>query len=340
MQTKIFKNSVKVIMTLVMAVFLCAETRGQGSSGSGSSPARNLVWEHKLYQQVEFLSDTLCQGRSAGTRGSIEAAFWIEREFRDAGLMKFDGTYAKRLYVGHGLLGRNIIGFLPGSTKNPKDQYIVVGAHFDHIGQLNRTTYPGADANASGTVALTNLAEMFAMMRTLGYGYDSNIIFVAFDAKEMSMAGSKAFWKMIENGVLTDPLSGKSITPDKIRLMVNIDQIGCSLSPLDSGRKDYIIMLGIHSLKPVDRAVLDFCNRANGLHMDIDYTYYGSKNFTDIFYRLSDQRIFIDNDIPAVLFTSGITMNTNRTRDTAESLDYEVFKKRIYLIFDWIRLML
>ena len=50
--------------------------------------------------------------------------------------------------------------------------------------------------------------------------------------------------------------------------------------------------------------------------------------------------MFIDNKIPAVLFTSGITMNTNRTRDTAETLDYEVFKKRIYLIFDWLEKML
>lgn len=327
-------------MTLVMAVFSGPLTYGQGSSGYEFSAARNLIWEHKLYRHIEFLSDTLCQGRATGTRGSIEAAFWIEREFRDAGLLKFDGTYTKRFFAGKGLLGRNVIGFLPGSIKTPKDRYIIVGAHFDHIGQLNRVTYPGADANASGTVALTSLAEMFSMLRTLGRGFDSNIIFVAFDAKEMSMAGSEAFWKMINNHELTDPVSGDAITPDKIRLMVNIDQIGSSLSPLTKGRNDYMIMLGRHSLKPFEREVLDFCNRSSGLHMDIDYTYYGSRNFTEIFYRLSDQRVFIDNRIPSVLFTSGITMNTNRTIDTAETLDYEIFKKRIYLIFEWIEKML
>lgn len=340
MPIKISKKSIKVAMTLVMAVFSGPLTYGQGSSGYEFSAARNLIWEHKLYRHIEFLSDTLCQGRATGTRGSIEAAFWIEREFRDAGLLKFDGTYTKRFFAGKGLLGRNVIGFLPGSIKTPKDRYIIVGAHFDHIGQLNRVTYPGADANASGTVALTSLAEMFSMLRTLGRGFDSNIIFVAFDAKEMSMAGSEAFWKMINNHELTDPVSGDAITPDKIRLMVNIDQIGSSLSPLTKGRNDYMIMLGRHSLKPFEREVLDFCNRSSGLHMDIDYTYYGSRNFTEIFYRLSDQRVFIDNRIPSVLFTSGITMNTNRTIDTAETLDYEIFKKRIYLIFEWIEKML
>lgn len=340
MQRKIFKISIRTVLSFIMAVFFCIAAGAQGSSRVGSSAARNIVWEKKLYRQVEFLSDTLCQGRATGTRGSIEAAFWIEREFRDAGLMNFNGTFTKRIYAGQGQLGRNVVGFIPGSSKVPRDRYVIVGAHFDHIGQLNGATYHGADANASGTVALTNLAEMFSMMRTLGRSYGSSIIFVAFDAKEMNMAGSRAFWKTIENGELTDPVSGKAITPDKIMLMVNIDQIGSSLSPLNKGRKDYMIMLGNHSLNPVDRGMLDFSNRSSGLHMDIDYTYYGSRNFTDIFYRLSDQRVFIDNKIPAVLFTSGITMNTNRTRDTAETLDYEVFKKRIYLIFEWLEKIL
>ena len=323
-----------------MTTFLYITASGQGFYGFSSSAARNLIWETKLYKQIEFLSDTLCQGRATGTRGAIEAAFWIEREFRDAGLMNFDSTYTKRIYAGKGLLGRNVIGFIPGSLKYPKDRYVIVGAHFDHIGQLNGTSYPGADSNASGTVALVNLAEMFSMMKTFGKSYNSNIIFVAFDAREMNLAGSNTLWRMIENGELTDPVSGKIITPEKIALMVNMDQLGCSLSPLSSGREDYLIMLGKHSLKPAERELLSYCNRSTGLHMDIDYTYYGSKNFTDIFYRLSDQRIFVDNKIPTVLFTSGITMNTNRTWDTAETLNYSVFKKRIYLIFEWLEKML
>ena len=340
MQIKIFKISAKAAMTLIMAVLACGAMRAQGSSGSGSSAARNLIWENKLYRHIEFLSDTLCQGRATGTRGGIEAAFWIEREFRKAGLMKFGETYAKRIYAGHGLLGRNIIGFIPGSIKSPKDRYVIVGAHYDHIGQLKRTTYPGADSNASGTVALTSLAEMFSTMKTLGKGYDSNIIFVAFDARELNRAGSEALWRMLQEGELIDPVSGKAITPEKIKMMVNIDQIGSTLSPLNEERNDYMIMLGNESLKPFEREILSYCNRSSGLHMDLDFTYYGSKNFTEVFYRLSDQRIFVDNKIPAVLFTSGITMNTNRTRDTAETLDYEVFKKRIYLIFDWLEKML
>ena len=77
-----------------------------------------------------------------------------------------------------------------------------------------------------------------------------------------------------------------------------------------------------------------------GINLDLCLTYYGSQNFTKIFYRLSDQRVFVDNKVPAVLFTSGITMNTNKTRDTAASLDMEVLKKRITLMYHWIESML
>ena len=99
-------------------------------------------------------------------------------------------------------------------------------------------------------------------------------------------------------------------------------------------------MLGNESLKPIRRDLLRICNRMFAIDLEIDLTYYGSKNFTRMFYRLSDQRIFIDNGIPAVLFTSGITMNTNKPRDNAETIDTEILRKRIFLIYHWLEKML
>jgi hypothetical protein len=122
--------------------------------------------------------------------------------------------------------------------------------------------------------------------------------------------------------------------------MVNIDQIGSTMSPLSSRRKDYMIMLGNESVKPNKRDLLHSCNKQFGIDLDLDLTYYGSHDFTKMFYRLSDQRVFVDNGIPAVLFTSGITMNTNKTWDTPETIDIEVFKKRIFLMYHWIEKMI
>ena len=154
------------------------------------------------------------------------------------------------------------------------------------------------------------------------------------------MSGSVALWKMISNGELTDPVSGKAITPRQIKLMVNIDQIGATLSPLRRERPDYIIMLGNEKLKESKRGLLEYCNKTLLTNLDLGFDYYGSKQFTTLFYRLSDQRIFIDNGIPSVLFTSGITMKTNKTYDNVASLDYAVLRKRILLMFYWIEKML
>ena len=164
--------------------------------------------------------------------------------------------------------------------------------------------------------------------------------FSPIDAKDFDLKGSEALWSMIEYGKLRNPISGETITKDKITLMVNIDQIGSSLAPVNKERTDYMIMLGTQSLRRDRRELLHRCNLEEGIGMDISLDYYGSDNFTKIFYRLSDQRVFVDNKLPAVLFTSGITMNNNKTWDRTENLDLEVYIKRIRLMYHWIEKML
>ena len=344
MLPKIFKNSVKSAIITIMAAVLCCiaspESAAQNAMSREHLSAKKILSEARLKQQLSFLCDTLCHGRAFTTPGGAEAGFWINREFERIGLMKFGSSFGRKVDDGNGKVGHNVIGMLPGSKYFSRDSYIVVGAHYDHLGELSGKTYPGADANASGTVAMINLAEMIMGIRNYGKSHNYNIIFIAFDGKEQSMAGSRAFWEQLENGEFTDPQTGKTITREKIVLMVNIDQIGSTISPLKSGRKDYMIMLGTESLKPSKRDLLHSCNRSFGIDLDLDLTYYGSPDFTRIFYRLSDQRVFVDNGIPAVLFTSGITMNTNKTWDTPETIDMEVFKKRIFLMYHWIEKMI
>lgn len=339
--------SKKIILTALFFISLMPSDRLYAKTDAAEAglyderSAQNVVWESKLRRQVEFFSDSICAGRATGTRGGTEAAFAIARRFRKDGLIPFGGSYSKSFYTPDSLkTGHNIIGMLPGSIKRPVDSYVIIGAHYDHLGILDGRMYPGADNNASGTVALLSIADMFSSMKTLGKVYGANIIFVAFDAKELSMAGAQALWDMISEKELLDPVTGEPVTRDKIRLMVNIDQIGSSLSPLSSGRNDFIIMLGGNTLEDSSCDWLSLCNRFYGAGLEISETYYGSENFTRLFYRLSDQRPFVDNKIPAVLFTSGITMNNNKTYDSAGTLDYPVFRKRIILIYHWLDKML
>lgn len=299
-----------------------------------SKQAHNTIWENKLYRQVEFLSDSLCDGRATGTRGSVEAAFWIARRFGQLGLIPFSGNYTKHFYCP---FGRNMLGMIPGSSGRENDSYVIVMAHYDGLGTLGGKLYPGADSNASGVVAMVSVAEMLSAMRLLGRAYSSNIIFAALDAKSSSMKGSRALWDMIEQERLIDPESGKVITADKIRMVVNIDQLGGTSSRLKSGREDFVIILGRESIDKRYGDLFTWSNNRYGIGLELGFDYFGSKDFSNVFYRrVCDQKVFLENGVPSVLFTSGITMNNNKPYDTVDSLNMTVFKKRIWLIFHWI----
>ena len=336
MHSKNIKKYVKSAMATAAALLVCTAASGQ-SWITLHKPARSLVTPEKLEKEISFLSDPICQGRRTGTTGNIEAAAWIARKYKDTGLMPFDDSWSKTVKADDGKPCHNIMGFMSGSIKKGHPaRYAIIGAHYDHLGILEGKLYPGADSNASGVVALTSLAEMFTMTRSIGISFDCNLIFVAFDGKEKGLAGSNGLWEMISEGRLKDPVTGTVISRDKIAMMVNIDQIGSTLSPLNKNREDYIIMLGGHSITKSDMYMLETCNKNYDLNMDVGLSYYGSANFTKLFYRMSDQRVFVDNRIPSVMFTSGITMNNNKTWDEPSSLDMDVLQKRIYLIYHWI----
>ena len=192
MQTKKVKIFLKAFTAALAVMVMSSNAGAQNSWLSMHIPARNTVTQEKLEAEVGFLSDSLCQGRGMGTVGCVEASSWVARRFENIGLLKFEDTWVKSFRIENGLIGRNVIGMLPGSAKELNDRYIIIGAHFDHLGILDGKIYHGADANASGTVAMTSLAQMLATTRSIGRNYRHNIIFVGFDGKEMSMAGSQA----------------------------------------------------------------------------------------------------------------------------------------------------
>lgn len=295
--------------------------------------AENAVDEAYLRGSVEFLSDTLCQGRASGTPGISEAASWIARQLRQYGVKPLNGSYFQSFTIDSARVGHNVVGLLPAGQKSFGDRhFIIIGAHFDNLGILGGALYPGADSNASGVVAMTAMARMFSYMVSLGKSYGRDVLFVAFDANHISMKGSEAFYAELDAGRLLDG-EGRALRPSDAVLMVNMAQIGGTLAPVHKGRGDYLLMLSgdnthfASSLRSVN----------SRFGMDIAYDYYGSRDFTRVFYyRIGDQKVFVDHKVPSVLLTSGITMLSNRQGDTPDTLDYEVLRQRIILIFNWI----
>lgn len=357
------------ILLLADAAALSAQQNSVRMVPSGRN-AEKYISSESLRREVEFLSAPSFGGRASGTRGATEAAFWISRHYASIGLMPFDGSWSRsfRLPAEGGMrgtggtggthgtdetdggsalknddegrggaVGRNIIGFLPGKNTSGKDKYVIIAAHYDSHGVIDGNLYPGADSNASGVVAMLNLAVMFGKMKELGRDYGKNLIFVATDAKERNSAGAEALMAEIRSGSLRNPSSGEAITMDKIYATVVLDIIGSTLEPIHKGRNDFLIMLsGGQFTFDLTRA-----NEGPGLGLDIATNYYGSQSFTEMFHRrFGDQKVFTQSGLTCAVFTSGITMLTNKTSDTAGTLDYEILRKRIFLIFHWLEKIL
>ena len=139
--------------------------------------------------KLEYLTTDDLQGRMTGSEGIDEAATYIEEHFSELGLESFFETYRDSFAV-NDLDGFNIVGMLPGNDANLKDEYIIVGAHYDHIGKAKvvngDSIANGANDNASGTVAVMELANYFAKEKTNG----RSILFALFSAEEMGLKGS------------------------------------------------------------------------------------------------------------------------------------------------------
>ena len=254
-----------------------------------------------LKDDVLCLSDTLMEGRRHASRGSVEASVFIMRRLQQIG---YD-TKIQFFFTERGV-GRNLYAVSKGNPRS--DKYTLVCAHYDGLGRIAGKVYPGADANASGVAVMLYLAEQ---LRDSG----GNYIFAALDAYSENLAGAEQF----------------SGLPFKLSMVVNIDTIGSTLAPPNRYRPDFLIILGGKDYeKSFDRANA-------GPWLRLYYDYYRSKSFTEYFYKkISDQAPFLRKGIPAVMFTSGITMNTNKPTDDPEGIDFDVLRRRAELIRNWL----
>ena len=317
----------------ILLLALCIPAGAQGIHYSISPlNAEHVLKEAHLRQSVDFLTREENGGRAFGSEGGGQAAGWLADSFREMGLQPLGGTRLHSFFTAAGV-GRNVIGFLSGTAWPTR--YVVVLAHFDNIGFLGDAYYPGADSNASGVAALLELGRMFRQMQACKKTYGHGLILVALDGKEKDLAGAQALWNALSQGRLTDPVSGNPIYASQISLVVNLDQLGSTLAPLTKGNPNYLMMLSDDF--PQGRSILESVNRVQHIGLELSFDYYGSKDFTKLFYRrISDQSVFLEHGIPAVMFTSGITYNNNKPEDNAASLDYGVLRKRVQLIFYWL----
>ncbi len=174
---------------------------------------------------MNFLASDELQGRDTGSQGLEKAAQFIEKEFKKYGVQPYFDTY-RDAFDAKGTATYNVVGYLEGQDKSLANEFIVVGAHFDHIGtgkDVNGDTIAnGANDNAAGSTAVISLAKQFAKLKN----NKRSILFVLFGAEERGLLGSAHLAKVLKE--------------DNIDLytMVNFEMIGVPLN--EKAYKAYI----------------------------------------------------------------------------------------------------
>jgi hypothetical protein len=154
-----------------------------------TSPQSTLIDAPQLLADARTLAADDMQGRQTGTTGGAKARAFIVERFRAVGLDPIGASYEHPFdftQAGRTFRGANVIGKIAGQAR--AGRYLVLSAHFDHLGVRDGTVFNGADDNASGVAALVALGAYFK-----AHPPAHSLIVAAFDAEELGMRGSQAF---------------------------------------------------------------------------------------------------------------------------------------------------
>jgi hypothetical protein len=212
----------------------------------------------------------------------------------------------------------NVIALLPGTDL--KDEYVVISAHYDHVGKRNGVVYPGADDDGSGTVGIMELAEAFVKAKQDGKGPRRSIVFLANSGEEKGLWGSEYY---------TD----HPIYPlEKTSVNLNIDMIGRSDPDRKPDTLNYIYVVGddkiSSDLKPISEA-----QNSKYTKLQLDYKYNDPNDKERIYYR-SDHYNFAKNGVPIIFYYDGMLRpDYHKPTDTPDKINYELMQKRAQLVF-------
>ncbi|MGZ2371597.1 M28 family metallopeptidase [Ancylomarina sp. YFZ004] len=207
----------------------------------------------------------------------------------------------------------NVISLIEGTEK--PNEYIVISAHYDHLGAHKGLVFHGANDNASGTSALIEIAKGFKDACKKNKLPKRSILFVAFTGEEKGLLGSRFF-------INNSPVPLKSIKAN-----LNMDMLG----RIDTNHElsNYVYLLGTSDLNPKLKQLSD---SLNSLHPNLilDYEYDQPHN---PLYGASDQASFVEKGIPSIMYFNGLHDDYHTTNDTADKLNYKNIKRVAQLVF-------
>lgn len=250
----------------------------------------------RLLADLRVLAADSMEGRRAGTAGGERARRYLLAAMREAGLTPVGAGFAHPFELdgggGTGAPGVNLLGMVRG-TAHP-NRFLVVTAHYDHVGVRDGQVFNGADDNASGVAALLEAARHFVRRPP-----EHSILFALLDAEEGGLRGGRA--------LLRDP----PVPREAMVLNINLDMVGRS-------ERGELYAAGTHhypSLRPPLERVAE--TAPVRLRFGHDTPDLGSGDWT----QQSDHGVFHAAGIPFVYFGVEDHPDYHRPTDDPERID-------------------
>ncbi|MBA3520987.1 MAG: M28 family peptidase [Gemmatimonadales bacterium] len=261
---------------------------------------------------IRYLSDDRLGGRMTGSPGADTAAAYLARRFEQVGLQPAAGGWfqsftvakeapvAQHAHVG-GLQAKNVIGILPGRDPVLRNEAVIIGAHYDHLGlggfgsldpDSTGEVHNGADDNASGAAMLIQIARRMAGTRPA-----RTLVFIAFSGEELGLLGSSHYVKA--------PIYPLAAT----LAMLNLDMVGRL-------RDKRLIVYGTRTAKEFP-ALLDSLNWYAGFDLKRQGDGYGP----------SDHSSFYAAGRPVLHLFTDLHEDYHRTTDDWNKIDQDGFEQ-------------
>jgi hypothetical protein len=215
---------------------------------------------------------------------------------------------------------QNVIGVVEGSDANLKQEYVAIGAHYDHIGvgapANGDAIYNGADDDGSGTVSVLAMAEAFAK----GPRPKRSLLFVWHAAEEKGLWGSKYFTEY------------PTVPIDKIITQLNIDMIGRTRKPSDGNpahanlaKPNEVFVVGS---KKMSTELGNLSESVNKSYYNLSFNYkYDDPNDPEKTFFRSDHFNYALKGVPIIFYTDGDHEDYHKVTDHVEKIDFENMRK-------------
>jgi Zn-dependent M28 family amino/carboxypeptidase len=280
----------------VLALGNASRPAGAAAQGIQSADTASLM------ATVRVLAADSMEGRKAGTPGSVRAQAYLERRLAALGIAPLVSGYRQRFALPRDAgTGVNLLGVIRG--RRFPGRYVVLTAHYDHVGIRGGQIYNGADDNASGTAAVLALAEIFQ-----GTPPEQSVIVALLDAEEIGSPGARAF---LEAGL---------VPRDSIVLNLNLDMVGHS--------EPGVLWAAGAAHTPGLRPVLDSVARIAPVTLKLGHDRSGIPGEED-WTGSSDHRVFQKAGIPFIYFGVEDHRDYHRPTDDADTLTPAFFGKAV-----------